>query len=316
MKKFELCFIGIGSIAKRHIRNIRELAKERNCELSIDAFRRKDSTLSGIEGEFRRIYTEYEKLPNNYNAIFITNPTEFHLDSLLAVRDKTKTFFIEKPLTSLRKMKQVCELTLPEDSVCYVACPLRYTKVIEFFEEFVKKNHIFGVRCICSSFLPEWRKGEDYRNSYSANAEMGGGVSIDLIHEWDYIKHLFGLPKRIAYCKGKKSSLEVNCEDTALYIAEYKDMFVEIHLDYFGRKSIREIMVFTEHDTVVGDLLNSQVVFQKAKKVIKFEENRDDFQKKELVHFLDIMQSRKSDNSIWDAYKTIQLAQGIVEEDL
>lgn len=77
----------------------------------------------------------------------------------------------------------------------------------------------------------------------------------------------------------------MNCEDTAIYISEYKDMFVEIHLDYFGRKSMREIMVFTEHDTVVGDLLNSQVVFQKAEKVIKFEENRDDSQKKNWFIF-------------------------------
>ena len=312
MKFYKVCFIGIGSIAKRHIKNLKEIARERGYNLCIDAFRRFGTVGEGGE-DFANIYMSYEEVPDDYDAIFITNPTEFHLDSLLAVGNKSKTFFIEKPLTSIGRLHQLKELALHDEAVCYVACPLRYTKVIQFIKEFVKKNKVIGVRCISSSYLPEWRPGMDYRKTYSANKEMGGGVSIDLIHEWDYIKFVFGMPNEIVYRKGKKSNLEIDCEDTALYIAEYENMFVELHLDYFGRKSIREIMIFTEEDTVVGDLINSQIIFQSTGKVIEFEQDRDSFQKAELVHFLEIMEKRKSDNTIWDAYRTIQLTQGIVE---
>ena len=43
---------------------------------------------------------------------------------------------------------------------------------------------------------------------------------------------------------GKISDLEIDSEDYAIYIAKYKDKIAELHLDYFGRKNIREIQIF------------------------------------------------------------------------
>ena len=308
----KVCFVGIGSIAKRHISNLREIAEEQGFGLKIDAVRREGSasSVSGTDG----IYYSLTDLPSDYDAVFITNPTDLHIETLQMVHDKSSCFFIEKPLTSVRKIKEVKGLALKENNLYYVACPLRYTNVIQYLKDFVSEHQITGVRCISSSYLPEWRPGTDYRNTYSAHKDLGGGVSIDLIHEWDYLKYLFGTPESVVYKCGKKSNLEMDCEDTALYIAEYPDKFVELHLDYFGRKTIREIMLFTQDDTVVGDLVQSTVSFLKSGETVNFGEQRNDFQKKELKHFLQLMKTRESDNTIQDAYKTILLTQGIVEE--
>lgn len=314
MKALDVCFIGIGSIARRHVKNLKEISEERGIRINIDAVRRKDSLPVEEAEKFREIFTGYDGLPDSYDAIFITNPTEFHLDSLKKVLGKSKTFFIEKPLTSVRRAAEVKSLNIPEDVVCYVACPLRYTKVLQYLKTFLCGQKVAGVRCISSSYLPDWRPGIDYRDTYSANKALGGGVSIDLIHEWDYLKFLFGMPDEVVYRRGKKSSLEMDCEDTALYIAEYQDKFLELHLDYFGRRTVREIMIFTDQDTIVGDLADSQVTFQKSGRVIDFEQGRDDFQKAELVHFLEIIENRRSDNTIKDAYQTVLLTQGILED--
>jgi predicted dehydrogenase len=107
--------------------------------------------------------------------------------------------------------------------------------------------------------LPEWRPGVDYRRTYSADAKQGGGVSIDLIHEWDYLKYLFGLPTTMFNLRGRFSNLEISSDDLSVYIAEYDQMLVEVHLDYFGRKNIREIQLFTETDTIVGDILTNEI---------------------------------------------------------
>lgn len=309
----KVCFVGIGSIAKRHISNLRDIAAKEGFSLTIDAVRRKES--KGSNNGIDSVYYNCETLPNDYDIIFITNPTEFHIDALKKVAGKSKNFFIEKPLTSVRKIDDALKFVPETDALYYVACPLRYTAVIQYLKKYIDENRIIGARCISSSYLPEWRAGVDYRDTYSARKELGGGVSIDLIHEWDYLKFLFGVPQKVMYASGRKSSLEIDCEDTALYIAEYTDKFVELHLDYYGRKTIREIMLFMEEETVVGDLANSRVIFLKSGKVIDFKEERNDFQKNELYNFLNLMKNRNSDNGIDDAYKTILLTQGIVRDN-
>lgn len=303
----KVCFIGIGSIAKRHIANLIGIAEEQGFELHVDAVRRKAVS---SDTEIENTYLSIAEIPNDYDAIFITNPTEFHVETIKQVQGKSRNFFIEKPLTSVRKMEDAKSLTIDSDSLYYVACPLRYTNVIQYLKEFVSTHRIIGARCISSSYLPEWRPGIDYRTTYSAHKELGGGVSIDLIHEWDYLKFLFGSPSDVVYKSGKKSDLEMDCEDTALYIAEYPDKFVELHLDYYGRKTIREVMLFTPEETVIGDLTNSKISFIKSGEVIDFGEQRNDFQKKELRHFLELIETRESDNSINEAYQTILLTQG------
>lgn len=308
----KVCFTGVGSIAKRHISNLRKIADEGEFKISIDAVRRADSHDSDICLDY--VYHSCADLTNNYDAIFITNPTDFHIDTLNEVAGKSNNFFIEKPLTTVRKLDAVRKFQADKNTLYYVACPLRYTNVIQYLKEYVGKNRITGVRCISSSYLPEWRPGIDYRRTYSAHKNLGGGVSIDLIHEWDYLKFLFGIPEKIIYIGGKKSDLEIDCEDTALYIADYDDKFVELHLDYFGKKTIREVMIFTENETIIGDLVKSKVSFLKSGRVIDFGEQRDDFQKKELRHFLELMKTRKSNNTIQDAYETILLTQGILED--
>ena len=313
MNKLKVCFVGIGSIARRHIKNLCDICKDRSVDLVVDALRRKDSVLLQ-DSEIANVYTDEKDLPGDYDIIFITNPTDFHLDVLSALHDKGKHFFIEKPLTSLKKIEQAENFTCREESIYYVACPLRYTSVIQYLKNNIDVNEVLSVRCMSTSYLPDWRPGIDYRQTYSANKELGGGVSIDLIHEWDYIKYLFGMPEKVLYASGKISDLEINCEDYAIYIGTYSNKVVELHLDYFGRKTLREVMLCMKDETIIGDLEKSTVHYLKEDKMISFGEERDDYQRKELEFFLDLVEGKaKNDNDMKSAYQTLKLTQGEVE---
>lgn len=314
MKDLKVCFVGIGSIAKRHIKNLIEVCNSQGITIKIDALRsRKVKLDESIEDLISNIYHNEAELQEDYDVIFITNPTDFHIDTLKSVHEKAKHFFIEKPITSYKNLESVLDVPYRTDSVYYVACPLRYTNVIQFLKNNIDINKVVSARCISSSYLPEWRPGIDYRNTYSAHRELGGGVSIDLIHEWDYIQYLFGKPEKILYLAGKKSNLEIDCEDYAYYLADYDDKVVELHLDYFGRKTIREVMLFMEDDTIVGNFVDSNVRYLKSGKTIDLSEKRNDFQKKELLHFLSLINSRKGHNYSFEAYNTMNFAQGVVK---
>jgi predicted dehydrogenase len=309
-KKYKIAMIGLGSIGKRHLINIDKVLQSREIEYSIDLIRRKNSSdLEKSLGEIvSTVYTEYENVPDNYDVIFITNPTHLHYDTIKEFCSKTKNMFIEKPVFDVTSTS-VSELSLNTNGVYYVACPLRYTEVIQHVKNKVDLDSVYSARVICSSYLPDWRPGLDYRKTYSAHLDQGGGVSIDLIHEWDYMMYLFGKPKQVMNYRGKFSHLEIDSDDLSVYIAEYKNMLAEVHLNYFGRKPIRELQLFTADETIVADIVNSEIRFLKENKVIQFIEDRNSYQLKEIANFFDILEGKtNNENDIYTALATLKIA--------
>lgn len=313
---YKVCFIGVGSIAKRHIQNLHTIFMNRNEQIQIDICRSgKGKLLDGeIEKNIYNRYDDIDKLPEGYDIIFITNPTEYHLDTLKKVNDKGINFFIEKPLTSVKQLEKFQHIEEIEGKVYYVACPLRYTKVIQYVKTYLLKEQIYCVRCISSSYLPEWRPGQDYRDTYSAHKALGGGVDIDLIHEWDYIKYLFGKPKTIQKIVAHISNLAIDSDDIASYLAQYNNHIIELHLDYFGRVPIRTIQIFSEEDTIECDLIHSRILYLKKNQIIELPEERNDYQIAELQYFIDLIEGKcQNTNTMQDAYETLLLTQGVVK---
>lgn len=313
MDVIKVLFVGLGSIAKRHIKNLNEIFHENQKKLCIDVFRTtKNSKINqDIEPLVQKMYYEVQEVPNDYDIIFITNPTIVHIDTLKTFHEKGQHFFIEKPLCTMDQLENLEMNFMRKDSVYYVASPLRYTKVLKYIKENIDVNKVYAVRSISSSYLPEWRNEIDYRNTYSAQKKLGGGVSIDLIHEWDYLTYLFGKPEKVIAILKKVSNLEIDSEDIAIYIGEYTDKTVEIHLDYFGRKNIRQMELFMEDDTVICDLINSTICFQKNKKVIEFKEERDNYQIEELKYFLGLIKNRcYSHEKLLEACEILKLTGG------
>lgn len=307
----KVCFAGVGSIAKRHIRNLDTLCKEQGINLSVDAL---SFNTSDLPENINNAYTSADCLPVDYDVIFLTCPTEYHADMLIALHDHSRHFFIEKPITSLGTMNKLYDFSFRDESVYYVACPLRYTNVIQYIKDNIDVKSVNAVRSISSSYLPDWRPGTDYRNTYSAHKELGGGVDIDLIHEWDYLTYLFGMPSSVKFFSGKVSDLEIDSPDYAIYIAKFaEDMICELHLDYFGRKSIRTVEIYMDEDTVIGDLIDGNVKYLKSGKYVDLSDERDVYQTRELRYFLNLIKDGgKAQNDVLNAMKVLRLTQGII----
>ena len=309
-KRYKIAMVGSGSIGKRHLLNINKVLRSREIEYSLDLIRRKNSSpLDESLNEFiSNVYIEHENIPDDYDVIFITNPTHLHYDTIKEFSHKTKNMFIEKPVFD-KMPTNISDLSLDIKGIYYVACPLRYTEVIQYVKNKVDLNSVYSARVICSSYLPDWRPGMDYRETYSAHLDEGGGVSIDLIHEWDYLTYLFGKPKQVLNYRGRFSQLEIDSDDLSIYIAEYGNMLAEVHLDYFGRKPIRELQLFTSDETIVADIVNSEIRFSNESKVIKFSEDRNSYQFKEIANFFDILEGQSNnENDIYTALTTLKIA--------
>lgn len=309
---YNIGIVGLGSIGSRHLLNVVSVLTAKNESFAIDVIRSGHGKEIGedLNQNIRNIYYDFDLSPNDYDVIFITNPTNLHCETIKQFASKTKHMFIEKPVFDNAEIAPE-SLHLSADGVYYVACPLRYCNVIDYIKHKVDPQQVFSVRVICSSYLPEWRPGQDYRNSYSAHHDQGGGVSIDLIHELDYIFYLFGKPEQVFNIRGTFSNLEIDSDDLSLYLAKYKDKTVEVHLDYFGRKTIREIQLFTDKDTIVGDIVESEIRFLKSGEVVSFRQQRNDYQLREIEHFFNIIEGKDvNDNDIATALEVLKIAKG------
>jgi predicted dehydrogenase len=259
-KTLNALFVGVGSIGTRHLKNLSAVCAENGVALRADALR---STA------FRPLRPGAEELLSHqfvslldpaalprYDVAFITNPTSLHAAALQTVRGRADALFIEKPILDAGQTEVRLDTLLAPGQKAYVAAPMRWCGVMLALKEYLRQNpqlRPYCARAICSSYLPDWRPGVDYRTVYSAHRDMGGGVTIDLIHEWDYLVDLFGRPKEVYNLRGTYSDLELDSDDLSVYIAQYPTLLAELHLDYFGRSYRRSLELFCREGTVTAD---------------------------------------------------------------
>ncbi len=311
---YDIAFVGLGSIGTRHLRNVCALLDKWNDTYTIDLYRSSigkpmpDDIACLVSNEY--LFSAELPAQVNYDIVFVTNPTALHYDTLLKFKDNTKSFFIEKPIFNTTEVDTDIWDKL-KDVTCYVACPLRYNPVLQYIKKNVQLKKVISARAISSSYLPDWRPGQDYRVSYSAHRDMGGGVGIDLIHEWDYLTMFFGVPEMCYSIQDKISPLEIDSDDIAIYIAKTRSTTVELHLDYFGRKSIRTLDLFLSEDTLHCDILNGSVEYMSSGEILNFNGDRNAFQLLEIEHFFDIINHKiENDSTAEHAFAVLKLAKG------
>lgn len=311
---YRIAFTGLGSIAKRHVGNVCTYLDSKGIGYTIDLYRSSldrvlPKDIAPLISEIK-LYADVIPSYMQYDVVFITNPTSMHYETLLKFKDHSKSFFIEKPVFDSTDIdKGVFDEF--EGKICYVACPLRYNPVLQYVKQNIDLQKVYSARAISSSYLPDWRPGQDYRDTYSAHRSMGGGVAIDLVHEWDYLTWMFDTPDTLYTIQTKTSGLEIDSDDVALYIARSDKTTIELHLDYFGRNAIRILQLFLVDDTVECDVIKGTVHYLKSGRNVIFDAERNGYQMLEIEHFFDIIEGRiENDSTIRHGFEVLKLAKG------
>lgn len=265
-----ILIVGLGSIASKHIKAIKNLG----FNPLFYALR------SGvIEGEINGIINIFnlEDESINFDFAIISNPTIFHEKFIRILATKNIPLFIEKPpISSLEHFAELKKIINENNLKTYVACNLRFHPCLQFLKNFLLKvsfETINEVNVYCGSYLPEWRPSQDFRNSYSANPELGGGVHLDLYHELDYTYWLFGNPISVSSIKRSNSTLKIDSVDYANYSLEYSGFTSNVILNYYRRDPKRIIEIVFNDSTLIVDLIKNNVSDQKG--FIYFSEKSD-----------------------------------------
>ncbi len=307
----KVLFAGLGSIGCRHLRNLHKVANEQGIALEVTALRSSSAPLLEEIGTLVHKETQSFLKSERFDLACITGPTHLHEEVIASLQGRVNTFFIEKPIFH-RADVSLHKVGLDSGQKAYVAAPMRWTGVFMALEKRLASFSPYSVRALCSSYLPDWRKGVDYREVYSANRNMGGGVGLDLIHEWDYLVQLFGFPQKSVCMCGKYSHLEIDSDDLAVYLAQYQNFLCELHLDYFGREARRSLEIFTRQGTIRADFINGSLQFPNEA-IQRFDEDPNERYLREIEYLLYYTKNdgQESINSPQHATRVLQLAQGV-----
>lgn len=250
-----ILFIGYGSIAKKH-----KLAIDQLYPSAVCVALRSGRDAAEIEG-VRSIFA-WDELTVKPDFAIVSTPTFRHTEDVKILVEKNIPVFLEKPVSHI--LDGLDELTAEikqQQLATYVACNLRFLPVLQFLHDYLnkKEQRVNEVLVYAGSYLPSWRPGIDYKENYSAKAEMGGGVHLDLFHELDYISWLFGQPEQSFNIRTNQSSLNLSAIDFASYSWMYKGFTATILLNYFRRKAKRTIEIVFDESTWIVDLLKNNI---------------------------------------------------------
>lgn len=289
----KILIIGLGSIAKKHIAAIRSI----DSNASIYALRSQHNA-QAYDG-ITNLYSFDEASNIGFDFAITSNPTSEHKHTIQKLLEFKIPLFIEKPLAS-SPIDDLIKSIEKSGILTYVACNLRFLDSIRFLKDCIASGEIPGrineVNVYCGSYLPEWRPGTDFRDSYSAKPEMGGGVHLDLIHELDYIGWIFGLPvTHKAFCRSK-SSLAIDAIDYAKYLLFYKDFTCDITLNYFRRDYKREIEILFESVTWKVDLAKNSITDSKGFVIFQSEQRGADTYTEQMRYFFDLVSNNEQDS--------------------
>ncbi|MDP2420233.1 Gfo/Idh/MocA family protein [Sediminibacterium sp.] len=250
-----ILIVGLGSIGKKHIDAIKKMG------LSCNIYALRSDNSSNVENGIYNIYN-FDDIKVSLDFAIISNPTHLHYEYIDKLANKGIPLFIEKPaIHSLNSSDKLLRLIEEKKLITYVACNLRFHPCINFLKNKIDslELRINEVNIYCGSYLPDWRPGKDFRKIYSANPEMGGGVHLDLFHEIDYTVWLLGLPNKSKLVLRSVSSLDIDAIDYANYLLEYDNFSVSIILNYYRKKSKREIEIVFDDKIWIIDLNRNEV---------------------------------------------------------
>lgn len=296
--------VGLGSIGQRHLRLARELLP--HADIRVLRHQECDSTPEYADGCFSRIEQALDFAPQ---VAVIASPATFHLDMARSLARTGIHLLVEKPLAaSLDGIPLLLESCRAQGLVLLTGYNLRFLPSLQRFRSELKERRIgrvLSVRCEIGQYLPSWRPDADYRQGVSARRELGGGALLELSHELDYLRWIFGEVDWVKATLSRQSSLEIDVEDTAHLIlgfvpkADGSRLIGTLSMDFIRHDAVRLCVAIGEGGSLRWNGLTGVVEHLEAgskewREIFRHPHQRDESYRAEWQHFLACIRKQSS----------------------
>lgn len=278
----KILIIGFGSIGQKHYKNL----------IGHDVW------VFDTDQEKTKGFKAVDDLSSlsQFDAVFICNPTNLHIETALLCAKAGCNLFIEKPLSdNLEGIDELIRICKEKNLVTMVGCNLRFDSYIKKMKEMTKDlGKVYAIYLEYGRYLPEQRE-TDYRKVYASSQKMGGGIILDDIHSFDlaFWFNNFHKLKDIKIVSGKISDLEIDVEDISNAILVFDNKVIaNIRSDYLQKYKHRNCKIIGEKGNLVWNFRENKLYFEaKEKKEIEVKPN-DSFLD-EVKYFLKKVEEKK-----------------------
>jgi len=255
-----IIFIGLGGAGQRHLRIFKqntpqetELIGYRSTSktpvLNPDFTVNKQDSLEKLYGV--TIYSDLEgALDHKPDLAIISTPSSMHMDYVKFFLSKGISVFVEKPLSnSLANFDEIKSLIASNNVTFQVGFQRRFHPQLSKINDLLKSGvigRISNVILTVASYIPFWHPYEDFRDLYACRKDLGGGVLLTEIHEFDLCIWYFGSPKSVTCLGGTYSQVGMDVEDTARVVLDYGDFLVQVNLTFWQKHAERSISISAE----------------------------------------------------------------------
>lgn len=289
----KILVVGLGSIGKRHLRLARGLYPDADIRVLRHA-----GPAATPEFADACLADIVDALNFQPDVAVIANPAPFHVASALPLAEAGIHLLIEKPIAAdLVGLRQLLETIVRRRIVAMVGYNLRQLPSLQAFREQISNGvlgRLWSVRAEIGQYLPSWRPGDDYRSGVSAQRALGGGALLELSHEIDYLRWIFGEPTWVQAALSRQSDLDIDVEDTAHLVFGFGDagLSARLDVDFIRHDTTRQCLAIGERGCLRWDGLAGTVDFYCAqakvwRNVCTLPSQRDESYLAQWRHFAD-----------------------------
>lgn len=256
---------GFGSIGRRHFRNLKSLG-----ERDIVLYRTGKSQLPTDELEGHVVETSIEAaLAHKPDAVIVANPTAMHLDVAIPAARAGCHILLEKPVShSLDRVDELEAAAKKSGSRVLVGFQMRFHPGLQKAAELIASGELgvpLSAHAHWGEYLPAWHPWEDYRKSYSARGDLGGGVVLTLCHPFDYLRWLLGEVTDVYGKTSRIGQLEIEVEDQAEVILGFAGgSTASVHLDYLQKPGAHWLQIICSEGHMRWDAATSALTVTRA----------------------------------------------------
>lgn len=256
---------GFGSVGRRHFRNLKALGEKDILFYRSGKGQLEDKELSGhvVESDLKAA------LAHKPNAVIVANPTALHLEVAIPAAQAACHILLEKPVSNnIDRIDELSAAAKKTGSRILVGFQYRFHPGLQKAAEILLSDELgkpLSARAHWGEYLPGWHPNEDYRQGYSARADLGGGVVLTLCHPFDYLRWLLGDVKAVWGNVKRSGQLEIDVEDEAEAGLEFSNgALASVHLDYLQRPPAHWLEIVCAKGLLHWDAGSGQLGVQRA----------------------------------------------------